>query len=481
MCEKERPVFDESVVLKDNAMLRHRPDLFEEWDFEKNEKLGLDVYQVTKGSGKRVWWVCSMDHKHKWCTAIYCRVGSEMKKGNNCPYCNGRVTTDKNSLAMNNPELAAQWHPTLNGELTPNNTAVNSNKKVWWQCSKFSDHGWKASVNSRNGHGSGCAICNGSEVLAGFNDMWTTNPEKAKLLLFKVDGYKYTQWSTKKADWKCSCCGGHIKNKAIYTIKNNFLYCKGCADGVSYPEKIIYHLLKQLKIDFNHDKPLKWSQNKRYDFYLPKYKLIIEAHGLQHYQRGFKDLGGRTLEEEIENDLFKYELAISNGVYHYLRLDARVSDFEYIKNSVEESDLFSILEIKSVDWEELKTKAERNLMKTVCEIWNEGNTITKRIANETSLSLTTVIKYLKRGNEIGLCKYDKTMTVANGAKTMRKKVVKLTMDYGFICVYESLAEASKIEGLSDSTISRYVNGKRKTTGGFKWMYKEDYDKLKEAN
>lgn len=29
--------------LADNAMLKYRIELFDEWDFEKNDKLGLDV------------------------------------------------------------------------------------------------------------------------------------------------------------------------------------------------------------------------------------------------------------------------------------------------------------------------------------------------------------------------------------------------------------------------------------------------------
>ncbi|MDC6267367.1 hypothetical protein [Lysinibacillus fusiformis] len=33
--------------LKDNAMLKHSPHLFEEWDFEKNVELGIDVYKIT--------------------------------------------------------------------------------------------------------------------------------------------------------------------------------------------------------------------------------------------------------------------------------------------------------------------------------------------------------------------------------------------------------------------------------------------------
>ena len=32
------------------------------------------------------------------------------------------------------PEIAAQWHPTLNGTITPRDVYSQSNQKVWWKC-----------------------------------------------------------------------------------------------------------------------------------------------------------------------------------------------------------------------------------------------------------------------------------------------------------------------------------------------------------
>ena len=32
------------------------------------------------------------------------------------------------------PHLVKEWHPTKNGELTPNDFTYGSNKKVWWRC-----------------------------------------------------------------------------------------------------------------------------------------------------------------------------------------------------------------------------------------------------------------------------------------------------------------------------------------------------------
>lgn len=37
------------------------------------------------------------------------------------------------SLAEVNPELAKEWHPTNNGDLTTMDVTVGSAKKVWWK------------------------------------------------------------------------------------------------------------------------------------------------------------------------------------------------------------------------------------------------------------------------------------------------------------------------------------------------------------
>jgi len=60
------------------------------------------------------------------------------------------------NLAVKFPEVAAQWHPTKNGELTPGYVTSKSNNKVWWICEN--GHEWEAAVGSRT-KGSDCAEC----------------------------------------------------------------------------------------------------------------------------------------------------------------------------------------------------------------------------------------------------------------------------------------------------------------------------------
>ena len=82
------------------------------------------------------------------------------------------------SLAVVSPEVAAEWHPTLNGDLVPSEVAAQSNKKRWW-LGKDCGHEWDAVVANRTRIRSGCAVCSGYKVVAGINDLATTHPEIA--------------------------------------------------------------------------------------------------------------------------------------------------------------------------------------------------------------------------------------------------------------------------------------------------------------
>ena len=149
-----------------NDLATTNPELAAEWHPAKNGDLTPDMVSV--GSNKKVWWLGKCGHE--WQAVICSR-----KEGYGCPFCaNRKVLSGYNDLATTNPELAAEWHPTKNGDLTPNMLSAGSKKKVWWlgKCG----HEWEAVVHSRNNE-SGCPICANQKVLAGYNDLTTTNPE----------------------------------------------------------------------------------------------------------------------------------------------------------------------------------------------------------------------------------------------------------------------------------------------------------------
>jgi hypothetical protein len=83
----------------------------------------------------------------------------------------------KDPLAITHSQLAAQWHPTKNGNFTPNQVTAGSDKKVWWKCPKGSDHEWQAIIGNRV-KGRGYPYCAGKKPLVS-NSLASLYPDVA--------------------------------------------------------------------------------------------------------------------------------------------------------------------------------------------------------------------------------------------------------------------------------------------------------------
>ena len=46
------------------------------------------------------------------------------------------------NLLSSHLKLVAEWHPTKNGDLKPEDVVASSKRKVWWKCFKGEDHGY---------------------------------------------------------------------------------------------------------------------------------------------------------------------------------------------------------------------------------------------------------------------------------------------------------------------------------------------------
>lgn len=137
------------LALKNNGSLND-PLLLVSWDYEKNYPLTPE--NVTPQSNQTVWWCCPVC-KYSWQAKI-----SNRAHGRGCPNCANKVLIKgKNDLETCNPTLAAQWHPTKNGEMTPSDVFPKSGKKYWWICPN--GHEYQASPLHRSA-GTNCPKCN---------------------------------------------------------------------------------------------------------------------------------------------------------------------------------------------------------------------------------------------------------------------------------------------------------------------------------
>ncbi len=199
-----------TVIPGENDLATVCPDLARQWHPTKNG--ALTPRDLLAGARKKVWWRC--DRGHEWQATVLSRTSG----GRGCPVCAGRnVISGDNDLAANFPDIAAQWHPTKNGALTPERVAPSSNRKVWWRCPR--GHEYQAVVGHRTAKGSGCPYCAGKRVLAGFNDLSTREPKVAAQWHPTLNGAltpeMVTVGSRRKVWWQCS--DGHVWRAVIYS------------------------------------------------------------------------------------------------------------------------------------------------------------------------------------------------------------------------------------------------------------------------
>lgn len=201
-----------------NDLQTGRPDIANEWDYEKNTLIPSQVFVCSNTS---IWWKCSLGHS--WKVPVCDRTSG----GNGCPYCAGKkVLAGFNDLKTLNPLLADEWDTEKN-DIAPSQVALSSQKSVWWKC-EFG-HSWKSHIAARS-RGDGCPYCSGKKVLKGFNDLQTLNPK----LAIEWDNEKnilkpsqVTRCSGKKVWWRCKL--GHSWKIAI-SSRTNGSGCPYCCN-----------------------------------------------------------------------------------------------------------------------------------------------------------------------------------------------------------------------------------------------------------
>ena len=178
----------------EKSLMFRNPKLAKQWHPKKNGVLTPE--EVSAFSGKKVWWQCKKGHE--WEAVI-----ANRSNGRGCAFCSGRRGSSDNNLAVLNPELAKQWHPTKNHPLKPEDITVSSGRKVWWQCGK--KHEWEAALTHRS-RGTGCPYCLGKKV-GRDNNLAILNPELAKqwhpTKNHPLTPEEITVWSHKKVWWQC--------------------------------------------------------------------------------------------------------------------------------------------------------------------------------------------------------------------------------------------------------------------------------------
>lgn len=280
----------------------------------------------------------------------------------------------------------------------------NPNHKERYYVTKCLDCGWSENIinETQLKIKAVCSCCTGKIVVKGINDLATTHPHLIKYFANKEESYTYGKGSHERLEFKCAHCG-FTKEKTIkQIIRDNGFACPKCSDGISFPEKFVFEMLHQLKIEVipqYSKKESEWCKEYRYDFYLPKFKMIIEVHGKQHYTT---PTGSWSMSK---NDEEKKKIALMNGIRDYIVIDAKTSKSEDIIQSIKESGILDkIANSIEPNWLLCEEQALHSRVVQVCSDKNNNPFLpVKNIANKYGLHETTVLSYLKTGGKLGLC------------------------------------------------------------------------------
>ena len=187
-----------------NDLATRDPELAKQWDYSKNGDVTPEM--IMPHANRGFWWIC--EKGHSW-EEQACR----RSRGSGCPYCAGRrIWPGFNDLTTTNPEVAAQWDYSKNGDTTPEMVSAGMARKYWWICER--GHSLETPINRRIM--SGCSICNGEVVLPGFNDLATIRPDLAAQWDYSMNGDitpEMVSYGTNKKFWWICERGHHWEAK----------------------------------------------------------------------------------------------------------------------------------------------------------------------------------------------------------------------------------------------------------------------------
>lgn len=291
------------VKSKNPPITETHPEVVKQWHPTLNGDKKPEQYSY--GSDVYIWWQCAVNIKHIW----LCRISHRTCSESDCSYCTGKLVSEDNSLLFLFPNIAKEWHPTLNGNKKPEHFTSASSKTAWFQCSIDPSHKWKSIINNRT-KGRGCPICAG-KIVSNLNSLEILYPEIAKewhlLLNDNLFPSQFSYGSHKNIWWQCSIDQNHIWNCSIF---NRAIHKSGCPDCFNKNEKLIkeyfdkYQIrhLKQFKVKLE----VNAVRSSRVDFFLSELNLFIEYNGRQHYYP--VRFSSSQTDEDIEQAFIRQQL-----------------------------------------------------------------------------------------------------------------------------------------------------------------------------
>lgn len=414
---------------------------------EVNKKhTNIKIIDKFTNVNSRISCVCIVDG-HEWNP-----LPRKLLEGFGCPECAKRKRKKTHECFVSQMSI-------INPNIQFTTKYIADNAKIGCKCQH--GHEWDATPSNLL-RGTGCPHC--------FAESRKTSPRRKTQEQFEEEINninpnieiigRYINSST-RISCKCKFCNSEFYITPGSKNCNAHFNCPYCGDGISYPNKYVRNVLKQLPIDnIKVEYKSSWTEGFIYDNYFEYngQKYIVEADGSQHY-KGYMGRKGYEFKIIKESDNIKDDLARKNGVV-LIRINCFESDPEYIKNSILNSILNEIFDLSLIDWTKCHVESLTSLVFESCKLYQNNIKITE-IASELNINPVTVRRYLRIGKELGLCNYKtrqlkkyRMYPVGDESRSMYFERLNLLLEY---CNknYDEVFHKSGVINTANKTIKSY--------------------------
>lgn len=144
-----------------NSFAQYLIDMFGEnaipdyWDSKKNNELGLDPWEISYGSNKKIYIFCQNEDKlYHESYDIRC---ADFVNGDRCPFCSGKRIHYLDSLGFLFPQVIPIWSE--KNKKTSFEYSPFCSQEVYWKCPYEKHENYRRSISSSNACDFRCPKC----------------------------------------------------------------------------------------------------------------------------------------------------------------------------------------------------------------------------------------------------------------------------------------------------------------------------------
>lgn len=436
------PYCANKAVLKGyNDLVTTNPELLKNWNYDKNDKLGLYPTSFTNVSGKKVWWKC--EKGHEWESTI-----AHIKYGRGCPICNtGKQTSF--------PEQAIYYYIFKVDKTCVNRYKINGKNEIDIFLPKlnigieYDGYRWHRGEEKE------------------LNDYFKTNFWREQgVSIIRIKEQNKRNSSISSGDWICLNENEYYLNDEDYVALSEVitdiikrLYDIDIKINIEEDRNEIYNNYLFKEIDnsmINNRKIMKYYDYEKNLDVKPEYitrssgkMLWWKCDNGHSFQASVHSMDQGKICLECKKELFK-----KNGLIPLN--DNYIKTLKYSESI--KSLLFEYPEL-SKEWDYEKNapiRPENIVSRSNKKYWWKC----KKCGYEWQASSINRVK----GFGCKMCGYE------SSSKKKYHPVLQFTKEGLVVSEYNSIDEAVRKTGIKH--ISSVCNGERKTPGGFIWKYKK---------